>query len=189
MNMCLRKINYKFWQMVSKKIKECSVDETVLENESDYNDMLANLQEQARCAIKREHQYVKVLEDFAEHQRKVNRAQRWFKAIFFWLVCAMFALIIAGCVAAIYKIAMRGNTEWQDLGVAITSAVSLIGTVIILPSKIADHLFPNNGEKDIMQFIIDMHKVDTQLMSTDKEEDGQSVETSQEGCETPESGN
>ena len=123
-----------------------------------------HMQEQAKCALKREKLYVRVLSDYAKHQRKVNRAQRWFKMIFFTIVCVAFFAIVLGSILSILMISQKDGIQLGDFAVAVTSVVSLVSVILVLPSKIAEHLFPNQGEKDITGFITQMHQMDTKIM-------------------------
>lgn len=158
-----KKLGNRFWGWVGDKLKEADVANSPKKERP----LSERLQEQAIAALDREQQYVKVLEDFAEHQRKINKSHRVYKFIFFVAVCISFIAIVGGCVVVLYLIARKDGLGWEDFGVAITSVASLVSAVIILPGKIADHLFPTSGEKDITNFIIKMHEVDTKIMGDD----------------------
>lgn len=120
------------------------------------------LQKQAENVLLRDKTYARVLEDYAKHQNKINRNQRIYKTIFFTIVCASYVFIVLGSIYAIVLIAQKDGISWTDFALAITSVVSLVSVIIVLPSKIAEHLFPNQGEKGIMDFVTKMHEMDTQ---------------------------
>ena len=50
--------------------------------------------------------------------------------------------------------------SWQDFGAALTGLGSILGVIIVLPSKIAEHLFPSGGSKDSMGFVKSMQEYD-----------------------------
>ena len=124
------------------------------------------LQKQAENVLLRDKTYARVLDDYAKHQNKINRNQRIYKTIFFTIVCTSYVFIVVGSICAIVLIAQKDGISWTDFALAITSVVSLVSVIIVLPSKIAEHLFPNQGEKGIMDFVTKMHEMDTQSSET-----------------------
>jgi len=129
-------------------------------DEFDSNDFLLN---QARNAFERDKIITQVISDFADHQRKRDQEQRKQKAAFFKIVCFSFCAVIVGSLAVIIIIATKQDMGWEELGVALASVGSLISAIIVLPSKIAEHLFPASGESDLTQFFIQIHDVDTRI--------------------------
>lgn len=123
------------------------------------------IQGQANRASLRDEYTTQIVEEYVAHQKRINLAQLIFKCIFFFIVCVAFGGVIFGCIKVLLTIAKKTGITVADIGVAITSVVSLVSAVIVLPTKIAEHLFPATGEKDITEFIIKMHEVDTQILS------------------------
>ena len=121
------------------------------------------IQKQAQNVIQRDNTFTTVLENFAEHQKNKDSEQRKQKKAFFWIVCISFIVVVVGCLAAIIVIAAKENVGWEELGVALASVGSLISVIIVLPTKIAEHLFPANGEKDITDFFIKIHETDIKV--------------------------
>ena len=131
-------------------------------------------QNHAKNAAARDRQYTKVIRDYIRYQDEINRIQIQFKQVFFWLVCVMFAVIIVGCMYILYIVATNDQTGWEEIGIALSSVVAIINAVNVLPGKIAEHLFPNGGDKAVADFIVQMSSMDLTAYkaSSDEEKTG-----------------
>lgn len=102
--------------------------------------------------------------DYVAHQKRTNIAQLVFKSFFFIMVCSAFCGVVWVSISIMLNISKRTDISIEEVSIAITSLVSLLSAVIVLPTKIAEHLFPSAGEKDIADFIIKMHEMDSKIL-------------------------
>lgn len=72
------------------------------------------------------------------------------------------AVVIIGALS-IYRISQKENIAWTDFGTALTGLGSVLGVLIILPSKIAEHLFPSSSDENAMKFIKSMQEYDLSI--------------------------
>ena len=114
----------------------------------------------AQNLLDRDRQYVDLLRHFVKNQKRTDMAQLIFKSVFFALVCVVFfGVVAAGCLA-IYNISRKSVVSWQDFGTALAGLGSILGVIIVLPSKIAEHLFPSGGNKESMDLVKSMQEYD-----------------------------
>ena len=62
-----------------------------------------------------------------------------------------------------YRNSQKENIALKDFGTALTGLGSVLGVLIILPSKIAEHLFPASADKNAMEFIKSMQDYDLSI--------------------------
>ena len=60
----------------------------------------------------------------------------------------------------IYNISKKSDITYSDIGVAITGFGTVLSSIIVLPSIIAKHLFPENSESVRFGFIKENQKFD-----------------------------
>jgi hypothetical protein len=113
--------------------------------------------------LARDYQYAKFLEHHVNHQKRLDFAQLLFKYIFFFIVCGVFVAVVIIGALSIYRISQKENIAWTDFGTALTGLGSVLGVLIILPSKIAEHLFPAAADKNAMEFIKSMQDYDLSI--------------------------
>lgn len=92
---------------------------------------------------------------------KDNRVSKIMKCFFFGLVCIVFAFTCFFGMLTIYNISKKESISISDIGVAFTALGSVLSSIIVLPTTIANHLFPANGEKERFTFIRDNQKFDS----------------------------
>ena len=109
--------------------------------------------------LERDVQYVKILQHYAKHHAFLDWTQLAFKSVFFVLVCFVFAYVACYSIKSIYVLASKENLALADIATAIASFGSILSIIMVLPSKIADNLFPSNDE-DNMEFIKAMQGFD-----------------------------
>lgn len=90
-----------------------------------------------------------------------NRVSKIMKCIFFALVCFVFVFTCCYGMITIYNISERKSISASDIGIAFTALGGVLGSIIVLPTTIANHLFPANGEKERFEFISDIQKYDS----------------------------
>lgn len=118
---------------------------------------------------KRDQSYTMLLRSYVWNQRVTNFFMHTFKTIFFFIACIVFVGVVFFGAYGIYHIACKESVSWQDIGVALTGLGSIVSVVIILPSKIADNLFPASNNKESTEFITMMQKYDNSLLAGDDE--------------------
>lgn len=92
---------------------------------------------------------------------KDNRVSKIMKCIFFGFVCVVFGFTCYYGMITIYNISKKDSISASDIGIAFTALGSVLGSIIVLPTTIAHHLFPANGEKERFAFINDIQKYDS----------------------------
>lgn len=122
--------------------------------------------------LARDYQYAKFLEHHVKHQKRLDFAQLLFKYIFFFIVCGVFVAVVIIGALSIYRISQKENIVWTDFGTALTGLGSVLGVLMILPSRIAEHLFPSSSDENAMKFIKSMQEYDLSInRHTDEHED------------------
>lgn len=122
--------------------------------------------------LTRDFQYAKLLEHHVTHQKRLDLAQLIFKYVFFFFVCIIFVTVVVLGALSIFFVSKKENITWTDLGTALTGLGSVLGVLIILPSKIAEHLFPSSSDENGMKFIKSMQEYDLSINHfTDKKAD------------------
>lgn len=127
------------------------------------NDKKDSMQSQWENVNERDRIFTDIVGDFATHQKDNNEQKNNQKNVFFWMVCISFMVVVIGCIAAILVVALKEKKSIEDLGVVLGSVASLISVIIVLPSKIAENLFPSDGEKDFATFFINTHRDDIEI--------------------------
>lgn len=119
----------------------------------------------------RDKSYTTLLKSYVWNQRVTYFFLHVYKLLFFLISCTVFVGVIFFGAYGIYKIACKSSVSWQDIGVAITGLGSIISVIIVLPSKIADNLFPASNNKESTEFITMMQKHDNGLLGEDDDLD------------------
>lgn len=84
------------------------------------------------------------------------------KIVFFILISLSFATIIASsCIVIIHIVESDLPKTINDTATAITAVAGMISAIIILPTIIAKHLFPENEEDSQITVIKAIQKFDT----------------------------
>lgn len=144
---------------------------TVTDDDANIPMSSAELEYSNNC-LERDKQYVKLLEDYVMNQRRIDWVQLLFKILFFAVVCAVFILVTVWGGLTILNISERETISWQDFGAALTGLGSIFSVIMVLPTKIAEHLFPAGGNQESMDFIKSMQAYDLSRNDTqDNEED------------------
>lgn len=127
--------------------------------ERDSEETLENYDE-IDCLIERDIQYTILLKQYIKAQRDNEEQQRRFKNIFFTVTMLIFVLVVFLGIASIYIISKKTSITIADVGVAFAGLGSIISVIIILPSKIADNLFPATANKEMLEIVRTMQNYD-----------------------------
>jgi hypothetical protein len=115
----------------------------------------------------RDIRYTDILSNYEKNQRRMHWLRFIFKCVFFAIVCIAFVAIIGVSCYTIYKISNSiGSLQLTDLGVVLTALGSIISAIIVLPSTIAKHLFPENGETAESNLVSTMQEFDNKSGDT-----------------------
>lgn len=147
---------------------------TVTDDDANIPMSSAELEYSNNC-LERDKQYVKLLEDYVMNQRRIDWVQLLFKILFFAVVCAVFILVTVWGGLTILNISKRETISWQDFGAALTGLGSIFSVIMVLPTKIAEHLFPAGGNQESMDFIKSMQAYDLSRNDTQDNEDDELV--------------
>lgn len=124
--------------------------------ETDYSMIL----EQAKRVLERDELYTNLVKNYIDNQKRIDNQQMLFRWVFFIIVCYVFIAVIGFGSLGIWTIAKKENITWTDIGAALAGLGSILSVIIILPSKIAEHLFPVSGIKNSFDFILSMREGD-----------------------------
>jgi len=104
----------------------------------------------------REEHYTTLVGNSVTNINSSTIQRRRLKVAFFVSIIVAFLGIVVCSVAVPVLLMFKDSVTTSDVIVALGSSGSLIGSMIILPKIIADHLFPKEGEKHeeiLLQFI------------------------------------
>lgn len=93
---------------------------------------------------------------------KDNRVTQRLKIFFFIIICFVLVSMCGVGAYILIRISQLHEISFADMGVAITGFGSIISSIIVLPTIIAKHLFPENSETARFAFIKDNQKFDLQ---------------------------
>lgn len=110
--------------------------------------------------LERDTEYKNLLSHYVSQQKLTDKAQFWFRMIFFIIICAVFLFVVIVGMLGILNITKKELITWTDIGVAFAGLGSILSVIIVLPSKIAEHLFPASGIKNSFDFIATMQSYD-----------------------------
>ena len=96
---------------------------------------------------------------------KYNRCNQIYKFFFFLIVCGAFFYILITCTTVMINISQLKDITYAGMGVALSGFGGILSAVIVLPSIIAKHLFPEDSEKSKYDFIRDNQKFDLENIS------------------------
>lgn len=112
------------------------------------------LEEEIRA---REKSYTALTDDFEKNYKKTHDQKRTLKCCFFWIVMPLFVLVvISSLFALIASLFITGN----QIEVVVGAVVSLITSIIAIPTIIANYLFPTNEDNDMSSMINRMQNYD-----------------------------
>ena len=107
-------------------------------------------------SFKRDIKYSELLEVIVQNSKSDQRL----KKIFFWIISVMFSLICIAGLYVIFIVANQESTSLTDIGTVIAGFGSTQRAIVVLPTIIAKHLFPENSEEIRFNFMKDIKKFD-----------------------------
>lgn len=107
--------------------------------------------------------YTELLGKYIAIYEKKERAKTVYKGIFFAVTILLFFGIEACCLIGIVYLSIRGNSNWENVGLIIGNAAGIVSTLIILPKIIAEHLFPTNEENNMIDMVKNMQDNDASI--------------------------
>lgn len=118
-------------------------------NQDDKYDILDMLPDQVLASDMRDICYAALINDIVEN----NRSSQKLKKLFFYLVCGIFIFICVVGMVAIWNISRKAEIKIEDIAVVFSAISGVLGSIIVLPTTIAKHLFPEDSEKERFSFI------------------------------------
>lgn len=107
--------------------------------------------------------YTGLLEKYISVYEGKEKAKKWYKLIFFGLTMFLFLVIVVVCLKSMIILSTKGDGNLANVGIAITNIAGIVSTIIILPKTIADHLFPVDEEKNMIEMVKKMQENDTNI--------------------------
>lgn len=154
-------------------------------DKSEPEDKVPNELEYTKNILIRDSQYAELLMHHVAHQKRLDFAQLLFKYFFFFLVCFVFISVVVLGALSIFFIAKKESIAWTDFGTALTGLGSVLGVLMILPSKIAEHLFPSSADKTSMEFIRSMQDYDLSISHSDDRRTDLHIEKPEDPAQSP----
>lgn len=118
-------------------------------NQDSKYDILDMLPDQVLASDMRDICYAALINDIVEN----NRSSQKLKKLFFYLVCGIFVFICVIGMVAIWNISRKAEIKIEDITVVLSAITGVLGSIIVLPTTIAKHLFPEDSEKERFSFI------------------------------------
>jgi len=111
---------------------------------------------------KRDKMYTDLLRHYIEATRQKSETNERYKRNFYRIVMSVFcglsfSFVVLSVIALCVKDAVVG------IGIATTSVAGLISTIIVLPSIIAKHLFPENEGEHMVRLVEKMQNNDASI--------------------------
>lgn len=109
-------------------------------------------------------QYISVFNDKAEANAK-------YKAKFFYITMIAFCVLVGVPLIAILLTVIIGNSNVAVIVALSSGAISILSAIIVLPKIIAQHLFPTDEDKNMIDLVKSMQENDSGIRSNSKKED------------------
>lgn len=110
----------------------------------------------------RDKEYTKILTNYKENQQRLHWTRLIMKILFFILISLSFiAIIMSSCAIVTHIVQSDLPKTINDTATIITAVAGMISAIIILPTIVAKHLFPENEEDSQITVIKTMQKFDT----------------------------
>ncbi len=114
----------------------------------------------------RERSYTALTDDFEKNYKKTHDQKIKLKCCFFWIVMPLFVLVVLGSLfSLIISIFIPGS----QIEVVLGAVVSLISSIIAIPTIIAKYLFPTNEDSDMSSMIHKMQNYDKGIRRIEKD--------------------
>ena len=114
--------------------------------------------------------YTDLLSDYIKSYNSKRRWNIWYKLAFFIISMLAFVVIIGGSITAIIIAALKiSDAEvWSIIAVAISGVASTVSSIIVLPKIIANHLFPTDEDKNMIDMVKNMQRNDSGIRDSVK---------------------
>jgi len=110
--------------------------------------------------------YDELLKNYVDNSKKALECKLKLKKIFFWL-CMVILIISSICVIAFPLIAIFCTSFNNDIAnfitICVTSVISFLTSFLVLPKIIAEYLFNNEEEKNMVQIISSIQDYDKHI--------------------------
>ena len=114
--------------------------------------------------------YTEILRVFSDNLSASNRQRRRFQMVFFWIICGSYCLVVLFGGFVIYmSVSGPPPLSWENVTGAIAGIGTLVGAFTTLPSIIATHLFPADGDRANYELVQQMQKYDVDTTPLQKE--------------------
>lgn len=114
--------------------------------------------------------YTDLLLDYIKSYNSKRKWNTWYKLAFFIISMLAFAVIIGGSIVALIIAALKISDAavWSVIAVAISGVASTISSIIVLPKIIANHLFPTEEDKNMIDMVKNMQRNDSGIRDSVK---------------------
>ena len=119
----------------------------------------------------RDELYTELLKHYIDTTKLKNNNNKKYKKVFFWVVVCAFVALVATPITATFIVLYNGLTDTAAIIALVGGAVSAIPAVIVLPQIIAQHLFPTDEDKNMIDLVKSMQENDSGIRSNSKQED------------------
>lgn len=107
---------------------------------------------------KREGIYNDLIDAYKSHYETKSKHNRGLKIAFFCIIMGLISMLIIGLIILCIFVVCRWDNSSQSIAVIITSAGTILSTIIALPTIICNYLFHKKEDKDLLDFIVELNK-------------------------------
>ncbi len=107
--------------------------------------------------------YTHLLVMYIENYQKKEKSKGIYKGIFFAVTICLFVGIVGVGLAGTFRLSVAGDGSLANVGIAITNIAGIISTLAILPKIIAEHLFPADEERNMLDMVKNMQDNDSNI--------------------------
>lgn len=151
--------------------RDLSDSQESIANEQIDESQIGNASGYGRQYDRRDALYADLLRNYIKQSKDKADKNIEYKRKFFNIVMTVFCFMIFIPLLAILIVAIRGDNNVTAIIALSSSAVSILSAIIILPKIIAQHLFPTDEDKNMIDLVKNMQDNDSGIRSNSKKED------------------
>ena len=119
----------------------------------------------------RDELYTGLLRQYISAFNQKAEAKAKYKAKFFYIIMIVFCVLIGIPLIAILLAVILGSHNASIIVALVCGAISILSSIIILPKIIAQHLFPTDEDKNMIDLVKSMQENDSGIRSNSKKEE------------------
>lgn len=138
-------------------------DDNILLETAEKEEYISDPQYQIRNEL-----YSNLLSEYINSYSSKAIWKKWYKFSFFIITMLCFlGIITASCIALVF-VARKGVFAFTDFGVILGSVAGIVSSLLIIPKIIAEHLFPQNEDTNMIELVKNMQLNDSRIRKDSK---------------------